>query len=219
LPLRPFCLCSTPGAAHSGEKPLTQPARKAQLPALIEAPAFDPVFLRWFAPGERVIWAGRSRGFDFSTQQWLVLAIYVLVAIVPVGFAISGRGTSIPWLRDLGLAVFAAIWLFGLIHAWWTLVTSPFNAEAVLTDRRLYIRKGMIRRPIRRLGGPADRISLRIRMLRLTGPADAPLLHLRGFMSNYTGSVALRIDQPYERAQLIKSTLNLAIPIKDRTHH
>jgi hypothetical protein len=191
-----------------------------QLPARIDAPpAFNPEFMRWFAPGERVIWYGRSKGFNFTSQQFVVLAIYAAIAALPTWVWFFNTDPDQRLVKDIAFGVIAIVWLLGLIHAWWKQVTAPFLAEAVLTDRRLYVRKGVFRRKIRRYGGARDKISYRIRLLRLTGRQDRALLKLRGFMANTTGPVMLRVENPEHVAELIKSTLHLEVPIRDRTLH
>jgi hypothetical protein len=197
-------------------QPSAQPDR--QLPARIEAAtAFNPEFMRWFAPGERVIWYGRSRGFNFTSQQFLILAIYAAIGAFPTWVWFFNTDPDERLAKDIAFGVIAAIWLVGLVHAWWTQVTAPFLAEAVLTDRRLYVRKGVFRRQIRRYGGARDKISYRIRLLRLTGRQDRALLKLRGFMANATGPVMLRVENPAQVAELIKDTLHLDVAIRDRT--
>lgn len=189
-----------------------------QLPARIDAPpAFNPEFLRWFAPGEQVIWHGRSRGFNFTGQQFVILAIYLAIAAGPVWIWLFIPDADHEVQREIALAAIGFIWIIGLVHTWWRQVTAPFMAEVVLTDRRLYLRTGIFRRHIRRLGGPRDKLSRRIQMLRLTGPAQRPLLKLRGFLANSTGIVVLRVADGRKLAELIHDTLEPGIPIRDRT--
>jgi hypothetical protein len=173
--------------------------------------------MRWFAPGERVIWYGRSKGFNFTSQQFVILAIYAAIAAVPLWVWLFIHDPEHQVQKDIGIAVIGTVWVLGLIHAWWKQVTAPFLAEAVLTDRRLYVRKGVFRRKIRRYGGQRDKISYRIRLLRITGKQNRALLKLRGFMANTTGPVMLRVENPVHVAELIKDTLHLTLPIKDRT--
>lgn len=200
------------------ESQLTPAPQLQQLPARIhEATAFNPEFLRWFAPGERVIWYGRSRGLNLAPQQYVIFALYAAIAAGPLWVWLFVRDTDQQVAKDIAFAALAVIWVIGLVYAWWKQVTAPARVEAVLTDRRLYIRTGVFRRTIRRLGAPHDKISRRIHMLRLTGPAHRPLLKLRGFMANSTGLVLLRVDDPRELAGLLKATLGLDLPIRDRT--
>jgi hypothetical protein len=188
------------------------------LPARIDAAqGFNPEFIRWFAPGERVIWHGRSKGFNFTSQQFVILAIYGAIGALPTWVWVFNTDPDQRLIKDTAFIVIAMIWGVGLVHAWWIQVTAPFLAEAVLTDRRLYVRKGVFRRQIRRYGGARDKISYRIRLLRLTGRYDRALLKLRGFMANATGPVMLRVENPAHVAELIKATLHLEVPIRDLT--
>jgi hypothetical protein len=206
------------GAAF-GEKSLndaitTQEPTRSNLPARIEAPAYHPDFTHFFAPGERVVWAGRSRGLDFGPDQLIVLAAFLAVGVFPLMawlFAHFGP------IRLTALIAFGLVWTYGLLHALWTLTFSTLN-QAVLTDRNLYIRSGLVRRRIRRFGLKRNKLTHKILMLRLTGPAARPLLRLRGAGSNYTGPISLRIDKPFDVARLIKATLHLPLPIEDHTH-
>lgn len=203
---------------NRGEAKLARGMANLQLPARIEEPpAFDPEFLRWFAPGERAIWWGRSRGLYVSAQQIAILAIYAAIAIPPLWVWLFIHETDQRVAKDVAFAGLACLWTIGLLHALWKHMTAPCRADAVLTDRRLYLRTGVFRRTIRRLGGPRDKLSRRIHMLRLIGPNKRPLLKLRGFMANETGIVLLRLDNPHTLADLIETTLAPDLELKDRT--
>lgn len=207
-----------PGESRLSSFPRHSAQPDKQLPERIEAaPAFNPEFMRWFAPGERVIWYGRSRGFNFTSQQFLILAIYLAVGAIPTWVWFFNTDADQRLVKDIAFGAIGIVWLLGLTHAWWKQVTAPFLAEAVLTDRRLYVRKGVFRRKVRRYGGARDTISYRIRLLRLTGKQDRALLKLRGFMANTTGPVMLRVENAQAVAELIKATLHLDVPIRDRT--
>jgi len=181
-------------------------------PASAVEPAFD-VTLR---PGEQIIWSARSRGRDFSGEHFVVPGLCMALGAFSLWWIMTGRNGPDSPTFPAGLMLWALAWFGGFGWLCWSLVHAPDNSAAVLTNQRLFFRPAMWPHYIACFGRRSDPYLRPIRMLRLIGRKQRPLLKLHGMFFVRTGPVVLGIDRPLEIAQLIKSTLKLDLPVEDR---
>lgn len=172
-------------------------------------------FTRRLAAGERVVFSGRGHGYDLAFEHFAIPGIFVAAYI-----AWASVNGHVPGAPDTIVAILFALFSFGIIVAvGFSLIAGSNGAWFAVTDRRmLYRRSGPLEMAFA-LTGPSDRYGWRIRTLRVTGTKDRGSIKLHPMLAlPSNGPVLLAgVEKPLEVAQLIKNTLNLDLPIEDRT--
>lgn len=184
--------------------------------------AVHPALRAALEPGERVIRTGQGKGASLSDVEGAVLGI----VLIGGGYSLydSATGADANMTPIMATLVFVIVVAF-LCFVGWTRAVISDGAHYALTDRRvLFLGRlplpapGWWNNPVRSLSGQKLQRDFLIRKLVIHGRKTRGRITLRGPTSDHCPAIILTgVAHPRELAELIKSTLNLSLPIEDYT--